>query len=170
MKKWYIFLLFSSLIMLSACGGNDPDTDSVTDTNNNQTTTQENNTVNDPNTNTNDGTITQNETTSTFPFSSFDLDVDYANFKSFEVEYENDVDETEAKIKDELNNRTLRGDEAFQEMQNRFQSFQFDQNSPEETVVQEVLKSFELDDNYEKFELEITFTDGTEKEYHVMKK
>lgn len=165
MKKSLMLLLCSSLLILSACGD---DKDAVNNTNN-DTTTEQNSTVPDPNTNTNDGTTTQNESNTTLPFSSFDLDVDYANFQSFEVEYEDDVDETEAKIKDELNNRTLRGDEAFQEMQNRFQQFTFNQNSSKEEVVNEVLKSFELDDTYEKFELEITFSDGTEKEYQIMK-
>ena len=165
MKKSLMLVLCSSLLILSACGN---DEDTVNNTNH-DTTTEQNNTVPDPNTNTNDGTTTQNESNTTLPFSSFNLDVDYANFQSFEVEYEDDVDETEAKIKDELNNRTLRGDEAFQEMQNRFQQFTFDQNSTTEEVVNEVLKSFELDDTYEKFELEITFSDGTEKEYQLMK-
>lgn len=165
MKKLLMLLMCSSILVLGACGD---DEDTVNNTNNNATT-EENNTPNDPNTNTNDGTTTQNEQTSTLPFNSFDLDVDYANFQSFEVEYDNEVDGTEAKIEDDLNNRTLRGDEAFQELQSRFQAFKFDQNSTTDEVVKEVLDSFELGDNYERFELEVTFTDGTEKEYHLTK-
>lgn len=169
MKKCLMLVLFSSLLILSACGNDEDNVNNANTDNNTNTAAEQNNTVPDPNTNTNDGTTTQNESNTTLPFSSFNLDVDYANFQSFEVEYEDDVDETEAKIEDELNNRTLRGDEAFQEMQNRFQQFTFDQNSTTEEVVKEVLQSFELPDNYEKFELEVTFSDGTEKEYQLVK-
>ena len=165
MKKSLMLVLCSSLLILSACGN---DEDTVNNTNH-DTTTEQNNTVPDPNTNTNDGTTTQNESNTTLPFSSFNLDVDYANFQSFEVEYEDDVDETEAKIEDELNNKTIRGDEAYQELLKHFDQFKFDQNSSTDEVIQEVLESFNLKSDFQKFELEITFSDGTEKEYHLVK-
>ena len=47
-----------------------------------------------------------------------------------------------------------------------FQSFKFNKDTAEEEVIKEVLNAFNLPDNYQKFDLEIRFADGTEKEYH----
>ncbi|MFS0781646.1 YusW family protein [Bacillus sp. 1P06AnD] len=118
-----------------------------------------------------DGTNAQNHSTTaaSLPFTSFDLDVDYDYFQSFEVEYDNDDEGLTAIVKDELNNRTIKGDEALGEMQNKFLAYKFDQNSPDEDVIKEVLASYDLKDNFKKFELDITFSDGTEKEYHITK-
>ena len=103
------------------------------------------------------------------PFTSFDLDVDYSNFKSFEVDYENEDDGLSVKVEDEINNRTLRGDEALQELQNKFQHYTFDKNTDTDTVIKEVLDSFDLKNDFKKFDLEITYSDGTEKEYQLQK-
>lgn len=163
MKKTIGILLSSSLLLLGACGNNDNDNDKVdnppqnapvengneTDTTNNQDTK-------------NDEQKTQ---TASIPFTSFDLDVDYGNFKSFEVEYENETDGMEAKIEDEVNNRTIKGDEAFQEMQSRFENFKFTKDSSTDEVIAEVMKSFDLKEDYKQFDLEIKYADGTQKEY-----
>lgn len=169
MKKSLALLACCSLLFLGACGDNDevtnPPENAATenDTNNNNSSTDTNNSSNSNNS----GTTT--EQTSNIPFYSFDLDVEYPEFKSFEVEYENDNDGMEAKIKDELKNRKLTGDEAFNELQGRFEQFKFDAGTTEADVVNEVLQSFELSDTYNEFELEVKFPDGTEKEYRVVK-
>lgn len=161
MKKIAMLIMISSLLILSACNNDDDNKDKV----NNPT---DNNAVENNNANNNDQPDTNNagtENNDKIPFSSFDLDVDYANFKSFEVEYDNEDDGMEAKIEDEPNNRLLRGDEAFSELQSRFEQFKFDQNTPTEEVLNEVIKSFDLKTDYKQIDLEITYKDGTEKVY-----
>ena len=164
MKTLRVLIICSSLLLLAACG-NDDDKDKVTNPPNNAPAENNNGTDATDTTDTNDSTDQSNQNQTNIPFTSFDLDVDYANFKSFEVEYENESDGMEAKLEDELNTRKIRGDEAFAEMQSRFQQFKFDQNTSVDEVIDEVLKSFNLKSDFKKFDLEIKFADGTEKEY-----
>ncbi|MGM9945000.1 MAG: YusW family protein [Lysinibacillus sp.] len=178
MKKSIALIACCSLLLLGACNDNDevtnppdnaPSEDSTNNGNTNGATDSNNgNTTGATDSNNNQSSTNQMQT-SNIPFSSFDLDVEYDQFKSFEVEYENEASGMEAKIKDELNNRKISGDEAFQELQSRFEQFKFDASTSEQDVINEVLKSFELSDNYNEFELDVQFADGTEKEYNLIK-
>jgi hypothetical protein len=165
MKKLVALMMCSSILLLGACGNNDADDKDTVENPPENAPVEDND---NSNVNNNDQTEENNQNTANtdqIPFTSFDLDVDYANFQSFEVEYDNESEGMEAKIEDELNNRTLSGDEAFQELKNRFEQFKFDKNSSNEEVLEEVMKSFDLKTDYEKIDLEIQYNDGTEKEY-----
>ncbi|MDZ5471598.1 YusW family protein [Bacillus sp. 31A1R] len=107
----------------------------------------------------------QNEDGTMFNFSSFDLDIEYEQNKSYDASYENETDEMEAEIKDQIKDVQLQGDEAFERLKPLFQKLTFDQTTEDEKVIEEVLNVFELDSSYKKFELEVEFSDGTEKEY-----
>ncbi|WP_081707565.1 YusW family protein [Bacillus massiliigorillae] len=167
MKKLLALFMCAGLLVLGACGNdNADDKDTVKNPPENAPVENgnDNDTVNNPGSTTDNKQNTATNTES-IPFISFDLDVDYDNFKSFEVEYDNETDGLEVKIEDELNNRTLRGDEALAELRSRFESFKFDKNTAPDEVINEVIKSFDLKEDYKKFDLEIKFADGTEKEY-----
>ena len=181
MKKSLLsILVFSTLVFVSACGNGNDNTDGNNDANNDNTPTEQaNDSGNNGNAATDQGnngtgqdnaqnggaTDNSNMATSNLPFTSFDLDVEYGQNQSFEVNYDNERDDREAKIEDDKNNQVLSGEEAFQELNNRFQNFKFDKSTADDDVINEVIKSFELDENYTKFELDITYADGTEKEY-----
>lgn len=166
MKKLLSLTMCAGLLVLGACGNNDAN-DKDTVKNPPENAPVENGNDNDTVDNTGSSTDNKQNTANTdsIPFISFDLDVDYDNFKSFEVDYDNETDGMEAKIEDELNNRTLRGDEALAELRSRFESYKFDKNTAPDEVINEVIKSFDLKDNYKQVDLEIKFADGTEKEY-----
>jgi len=134
------------------------------------------NQANQTNTNTQNGadqTNTQNNTEGTtgaaFNFTDFDLDVDYGNNQEYDVDYDNEPNGMEAEIKDDKGNTRLKGDKAFAVLSPIFESLTFDQNTPNEEVISEVLNAFSLDENYRSFELEVQFTDGTKKEYQNRK-
>ncbi|MEH6941791.1 YusW family protein [Bacillus sp. JJ722] len=167
MKKLLALTMCAGLLVLGACGNND-DNDKDTVNNPPENAPVENGNDNDTVDNAGSSTDNKNNTatnTDSIPFTSFDLDVDYDNYKSFEVDYDNETDGMEAKIEDELNNRTLRGDEALAEMRSRFESYKFDKNTAPDEVINEVIKSFDLKEDYKQVDLEIKFADGTEKEY-----
>lgn len=109
------------------------------------------------------------KTENVFNFTSFDLDVDYTNNKSYEADYDNDPNGVEATIQDEIANKTLKGDEAFQQLSPIFEQLKFDKTTPNEEVISEVLKVFNLNNNFTKFDLDVEFQDGTEKEYQTAK-
>lgn len=50
-----------------------------------------------------------------------------------------------------------------------FEGLSFDQNTENQEVINQVKDAFSVDDNYQTFELEVKFPDGTEKEYSETK-
>jgi len=101
-----------------------------------------------------------------FNFTNFDLDVEYAENKEYDVDYESESNGLEAEIKDDISNTQIKGDEAFEVLRSIFEQLKFDKDTPNEEVVSEVTKAFDLDEDFQKFELEVKFLDGTEKEYN----
>lgn len=102
---------------------------------------------------------------SSFNFTHFDLDVDYSENQEFDVDYENELDSMEAEIKDDKANNNLKGDEAFAVLRPIFEKLTFDKNVPKEKVILEVVNAFNLGKDFQMFELEVRFSDGTNKEY-----
>ncbi|WP_369901450.1 YusW family protein [Bacillus manliponensis] len=105
-------------------------------------------------------------------FNDFDLDVDYQDTaKNYETEYQTktDTEAMEAKIQDPKANGVLTGDEAMNKLQPLLEQLKFDKNTADQEVIDEVINVFQLDKDYQKFDLEVVFTDGTKKEYKVQK-
>ena len=151
--------------LLYAC--NNDEGDKGKDTDNNSTvneTTNNNNTTNN----------TENEHERTgikvadvnYKFTEFDLDVEYADHKSYDVEYENDGNNIYAELEDGPNSVTYKGDKAYDKLVDALKQLTFDETTSDEDVRKEVLKAFALDENYESFELEVKFKNGEEKHYH----
>ncbi|WP_173916866.1 YusW family protein [Halobacillus sp. Marseille-Q1614] len=105
------------------------------------------------------------QTETGFNFTGFELDVEYPDDKLVDVEYENEKESMEAKYFDETQDMDLKSDEALDKLSPIFEDFTFDQNTLDKDVIAEVKKAFSINDDYEKFELEIEFEDGTDKEY-----
>ncbi|MFK2827232.1 YusW family protein [Bacillus sp. B190/17] len=150
--------VISSLLiigMLQGCNANDKD--HVSSPPKNAPVEKENNTANQKNAGRNKEDL--------FNFTSFDLDVDYNNKQSYDVDYENEPEAMDAKIEDTVTNNTLRGNEAFDQLKPIFEKLTFDKETPDDQVIDEVLKAFSLKTDYNKFELAVEFTDGTKKEY-----
>jgi hypothetical protein len=105
-----------------------------------------------------------------FNFTSFYLDVDYSKNQSYEIDYESDQDGMESEITDELSNKTLKGNDAFDQLRPKFENFTFDSSTPDEDVISEVSKAFNISKNYYSFELDVEFTDGKEKRYNKINK
>ena len=76
----------------------------------------------------------------------------------------------EAKITDELSNKALKGNDAFNQLRPKFENSTFDSSTPDEEVISEVSKAFNISKNYYSFELDVEFTDGKEKRYNKMNK
>ncbi|MGM0751876.1 MAG: YusW family protein [Bacillota bacterium] len=146
MKGTMLTLVFSSFFLLAGCNDkeevkNPPETAPVENTNN------------------------ENSQQGALPFTHFDLDVDYKDIKSIDVDYENEKDGAEAKYQDDLNGQNLLSDEAMDKLTPIFEGFNFNENSEGEEVIKQVKDAFSVEEGYQELELEITYPDGVEKEY-----
>ncbi len=115
--------------------------------------------------NTNDN----NSVNLTHKYAEFNLEVDYSPTSKYDVSFEKDVDGIEASIEDQLNNENLNGNEAYDKLNPILEKLTFDATTPNEKVIEEVLTAFGLDSNYVEFELDVLFSDGTAKEYRLIK-
>jgi hypothetical protein len=95
----------------------------------------------------------------------FELSVEYAKDKEYKVEYETLDNETEASIEDEVNDKHLQGDEAMDELMPLLEQLTFNEKTSKENVIKEVIAAFNLNEDYQEFELEVQFNDDTIKEY-----
>lgn len=99
-------------------------------------------------------------------YSEFELEVEYAGNAEYEAEIETkNVGTVKAKIEDSLNHVEKNGAEAFEELYPLIQKLTISQKTEKGEAISEVLKTFNLPADYTKFELEITFNDGTKIEF-----
>ena len=157
-----IFFSISLSAFLVACG----DKDEVTNAPDNAPV-EVPNTVDDNNNN--ESAALNNPDNPAFNFTHFDLDIQYAGNKSYEVSYENEVTGVEAKIEDQVNNQNQQGNEAMDTLASIFKNLTFDASTANEDVTKEILQKFNLPDNYQEFELEVKFANDTVKEYKETK-
>src|SRR3954469_21218357 len=154
------FILLLSLVLLQGCN----DVDEASPPPENIPVEKDNDLIKN-----NSNEVKENKEDHLFDITSFDLDVDYSGTDSYEVEYENDPNGLEARIEDEINHKTLNGDEAFEQLRPIFEQFNFNQSTANDEVISEVLKSFNLNNNFTQLELEVEYSDGIEKKYYSNK-
>ena len=158
MKRLSLILcMFVLTIFAAGCNNNNDDAQN-NQTNDNQAT--ENNNMNETATDNNTAT---NETA--YPFREFDLEVKYDNLKEYEASYDNDNNGVEASIEDDLKNERVKGNDAVDRLDPIFKKLDIDANTSKDDVISKVIAAFGLDENYQAIDVDITFNDGTEKEY-----
>lgn len=170
MKKLSI-LLISSFLLLSVVGCSDNDegpNPSINDEPAVENELQEEESSSDKNT-TSEETTEESSESDALNFKDFELEVDYAQNKEYEAEYELDNGNIETEIEDDLNDVNLKGEEALKELEPLLQKLNIAHDTPKEKVIKEALDIFDLPEDYIKFELEITFDDDTEIEFKDIK-
>lgn len=167
MKKLSLIMCMCVLTIFAAGCNNNDDAQKNNQTNDNQAT--ENNNGNNQATDNNTGTNNTNTKDTAYSFREFDLEVKYENNKDYEVSYENDNDGVEASIEDDRNNERVNGNDAVDRLDPIFKKLDIDSNTSQDDVISKVISAFELDDNYQAVDIDISFNDGTEKEYRKNK-
>lgn len=108
-----------------------------------------------------------------YNFSEFSLDVEYSETESYEVDYEYERRENqrvvEASIKDDRNKEHLGGDEAYARLRPLLKQINFDESSTNDEILNQITSIFSISDDYQKIDVDITFNDGTKKEYTFKK-
>ncbi|MCP3031643.1 YusW family protein [Halobacillus sp. A1] len=101
-----------------------------------------------------------------FNFTSFHLKVDYREDLTFTVNYEIDpANQIKANI-EELNNVELRDEEAFNQLSTTFNGFTFNEYTKEDEVIDEVIETFDLDPDFNTFELAVEYENGERNSYY----
>ena len=180
MKK--TVLLIGSLILavfLTACGGSD-DSNNMNNTTENTTsnTEQTNEEVNENQTtnsedesesSSNDETGTEEEMQAKMgelDYKEIEVEVDYGDNSEYEIKIEqNDNDTIEAQIEDDINDEYLKGTDAFNPLYPMVKELSINQDTSKDDAIEDVLSTFNLYEDYDEFELEITFNDDTQLEY-----
>ncbi len=184
MKKSYVLSSAIALsLALAACGSTTNDKDKVVD----EPITEESNqgTANGTDGQTdssvtdqageNSGTATGQDANATkkmdeIDYADFGLSVDYANNDEYEAELEKNSDNSvEAQIDDSLNQVKMKGADAFNELYPLVKQLTITQKTSKEDAIKEVIKVFNLPDDYRELELEIRFKDGTKIEFEDKK-
>lgn len=155
-------LLFSSALVLAACGDETEVEEPVS-----EEAPQEANETNPPDEARTGGGITEeNIGGGTFGFTDFDLDVDYPDQDdAVNISYEETRDQVDAEYENKLTDTDVEGNDAMDEIEPAFSGLELNSDTPDDEVISKVIEAFSLEDGFESFELEITYQDGTEKEY-----
>ena len=194
MKKSYVLSSAIALsLALAACGTAADDTDnavdeSITEESNQGTATRTDSqtdssvtdeveptsgTANEQDTNSGATTSNQDDMQQKMDeidYADFGLSVDYANNDEYEAELEkNSNNSVEAEIDDSLNQVKMKGADAFNELYPLVKQLTITQKTSKEDAIKEVIKVFNLPDDYRELELEIRFKDGTKIEFEDKK-
>jgi len=146
--------LFAMSLMLAGCGNDEASTDKVEEGSTNSNTTDD--TMQDKD------TVTKNvDTDYGFNSLSIEADVDGDN-DAIDISYDRDNDGTEAEYR--YKGEQKQGDDAMAELDAKFKNLKIDADTSEKEVISEVERVFAIQDA-SRLEVEIEFSDGTEKEY-----
>src|SRR5699024_5568268 len=96
-------------------------------------------------------------------FTEFEIEISYGKDKEYEAEIERHSNgDIEAELEDELNGIEIDDDlKAFNEIYPNARKLNIQKDTEKQDVIDQVLKAFDLDSNYEEFEAEFKFEDGT---------
>ena len=166
-----LLIILLTIGILFACN-NDKDVVKNSDTNSNNTVSnmQTNNTGKDEEVKDN---VLQNKDSEKYNFSEFSLDVEYSVTESYEADYEYQQRENqqiiEASIEDDRNKEYFQGDEAYSKLRPLLKQINFDEATSNDEVLNQVVSIFSISDDYKSIEVDVTFSDGTKREYTFRK-
>ena len=146
--------LFAMSLMVVGCGNDETVTDKVEEGSTNANTSDD--AMADKE------TVTKNAKTD-YGFTHFSIEADVDGDRdAIDISYDRDDGKTEAEYR--YKGEAKQGDAAMAELDPKFKNLNVDGNTPEEEVIAEVERVFAIQDA-SPLEIEIDFTDGTEKEY-----
>jgi len=100
-----------------------------------------------------------------FSYEKFDLDVEYPNQQSYEVEFKKYTNTAKVEIEDEIHNKKIYGEQAFNDLKPILEKVNINESTTNDEVIKQVLKEFNLKTDYKHFKLKVRYKDGTEKKY-----
>lgn len=181
MRKIFItMLILAFAFALTACSGNDSGSGTSSDEPNTEDNSGDNgkDSSDDSSADKDSDQDQNNDESSDEDMSKKMDDLDYTEFE-FEVEFPNVSDEYElelkkrddgsikAKLDDTINDKKKRDSEAFDYLYPKIKGLKIDKDTSKKEAIKQSLDAFDLPSDYTDVELEITFKDGTSKEFNV---
>lgn len=173
--KRFLFILSTLFLIggLAACGSADSDDNNSGSTGNNNGSQQEDTDTGSDNQS--DGNTQDGNTNNTgedmqakmdeLDIYEFEIEVSYGKNKEYEAKIDQDEEHpVKAEIEDELNDVYLNGQEAFDQLYDIIKDLTLTKDSSKEEAIDQILQGFDLANDYEKFDLEINYHDGSELE------
>jgi hypothetical protein len=163
----FISLSVFCIALLTACGGQTNETDNTFQKNVTQSDKGEITNINDPNPlhNTHDQYEMKSKMAK-LNFSELELEVSYREQKEYEAEINYDNSGfIGGKVDDDINNKHIRGKAAFDSIYQKAKNLTISKDTNKRDAIEQTLKSFDLPVDYNTFDLEIIFNDGTELKY-----
>lgn len=155
-------LLFSSALLLAACG----DDEQVTEPVNNDSQEQPADAGATEDASPEGGLDQESISGETFGFTEFDVSVDFPEDDDMiEISYEEDRDKVEAEYKNQLTETDVSGNDAMSEIEPGLSQLELTAETTDEDVISQVIEAFGIEEGFTEIEIEIRFPDGTEKEY-----
>lgn len=155
-------ILFSSMLILGACGDDEQVTEPVNNENQEQPADAGGTENASP-----EGGLDQNSIGGkTFGFTELDVNVDFPDMDDMiELNYEEDRDKVEAEYKNKMTETDLSGNDAMDEIEPGLSQLELTTNTPDDEVISQVVEAFGIEDGFTEIEIEVRYPDGTEKEY-----
>ncbi|EDL63654.1 YusW family protein [Bacillus sp. SG-1] len=103
-------------------------------------------------------------------FDYFEIDVEYPDMleAAYEVEYEKEDDGLEASLDDNINGEELDGAQAFETLYPIFtEQLTFDETTDQEEIVSQLVKGFNLREDFEFMEVDIDMSNGESIEFEA---
>ncbi|WP_251047592.1 YusW family protein [Planococcus sp. ISL-110] len=152
--------LFSSALFLGACGNEDEVTKPITE----EAIDYEG--VVDANPG--GGLEDENIGGEVFGFTDFEVEVDYTDQDdALQASYEEDRDLVEAEYEDKISNEVLAGNDAFDKIGPLLAQLELTPDMADDEVISKVVEVFSIEPDYESINIEVTYSDGTDKEYEA---
>lgn len=155
-------LLFSSALLLAACG----DDEQVTEPVNNGTQEQPTDSGGTENASPEGGLDQDSIGGETFGFTELDVNVDFPDMDDMiDISYEEDRDKVEAEYKNKMTKADLSGNDAMDEIEPGLGQLELTPDIADDEAIAQVIKAFGIEDGFTEIEVEVRYADGTEKEY-----
>jgi len=113
-----------------------------------------------------DDQATIKETMEELGLAEIEIKVEYPNDNEYELEIDKSSQGNyEVELDDEINNIKLKGMDAFDTILPNLEKLDITKESSKEDVIAQVIEAFELNDDYEEYDIEVIFSDGTKMEF-----
>jgi len=97
-----------------------------------------------------------------------EIEVEYPDNTEYEVEIEKDAQGNyKVELEDEIENIKLKGIDAFEAIIPNLEKVEITKDSNHDDIINQIISAFELNGDFDEFEIEVVFSDGSMMEFEI---